>query len=83
MPKGSELRYFSETLTMKNKSFLNLLIAAAVLIGTAGCAQIKKPAAEVRSALGSIKSAGFRYMPVSRAHPKSCSIFTALDQRCG
>jgi hypothetical protein len=32
------------------KSSLNLLIAAAVLTLTAGCAQIKKPAAEVGAA---------------------------------
>src|SRR3982751_413568 len=46
---------------MKNTSLLNLLIAAAVLIGTAGCAQIKKPAAEVRAA-----AAGSRFDQVGR-----------------
>jgi len=41
---------FSEALRMKNMSLINLLVAAAVLTGTAGCAQIKKPAAEVKAA---------------------------------
>ena len=52
---------FSEALRMKNMSLLNLLVAAAVLTGTAGCAQIKKPAAEVRAA-----AVGSRFDQVGR-----------------
>jgi hypothetical protein len=46
---------------MKNESLLNLLIAAAVLSVTAGCAQVKKPAAEVRAA-----AVGSRFDQVGR-----------------
>jgi hypothetical protein len=40
---------FSEALRMK-KCLLSVLVAAAVLTGIAGCAQIKKPVAPVRAA---------------------------------
>jgi len=39
---------FSEALRMK-KSLLNVLATAAVMTGMAGCAQIKKPAAQVKA----------------------------------
>jgi len=52
---------FSEALRMKNMSLLNLLVAAAVLTGTAGCAQIKKPTAEVKAA-----AVGSRFDQVGR-----------------
>jgi hypothetical protein len=46
---------------MKNNFLLNLLIATAVLVGMAGCAQIKKPAAEVKAA-----AVGSRFDQVGR-----------------
>jgi hypothetical protein len=43
------------------KSFLNLLVAAVVLAGMAGCAQIKKPAAQLKAA-----AVGLRFDQVGR-----------------
>jgi len=50
----------SDLFAMK-KFLLNLLIAAAALAGMAGCAQIKKPAAQVKA-----MAAGLRFDQVGR-----------------
>ena len=68
------------------KLLLIWVIAGAALAGMAGCAQIKKPAAQVRAVpqvCVSTKSARSRCIPASRARRKSCSIFTARDRRSG
>ena len=59
MLRSSESGIF-EALRMK-KFLLSVLIAAAVLTGMAGCAQIKKPAAEARAA-----AVGLRFDQVGR-----------------
>ena len=50
----------SDLFAMKKLS-LNLLIAAAALAGMAGCAEVKKPAAQVKAA-----AAGLRFDEVGR-----------------
>jgi len=55
------LKRFSSDLFGMKKFLLNLLIAAAALAGMAGCAQIKKPAAQVKA-----MAAGLRFDQVGR-----------------